>query len=143
MNGDAVLLRKHDKYKLWLPPGGHVELDEDPTEAAVREMKEEVGLEVTLVSALPLIAEDDMYAGNRGRDLVMPYFMNRHRIHETHEHVSFEYFGTSTTRNISQGEHELSDAIRWFTKDDLDDASYGVVEHIRQYAKKALDTLGS
>ena len=29
VNGDAVLLRMHDKYDMWLPPGGHVELDED------------------------------------------------------------------------------------------------------------------
>ena len=37
---NKVLLRKHDKYHLWLDVGGHVELNEDPTEAAVREVKE-------------------------------------------------------------------------------------------------------
>jgi ADP-ribose pyrophosphatase YjhB (NUDIX family) len=45
---DKVLLRKHDKYNLWLCVGGHIELDEDPNEAALREVKEEVGLDVTL-----------------------------------------------------------------------------------------------
>ncbi len=46
---DRVLLRMHDKFKIWLSVGGHVELDEDPIEAAVREVKEEVGLDVTIV----------------------------------------------------------------------------------------------
>jgi len=41
-----VLLRRHDKYKKWLSIGGHIELHEDPVEAAIREVKEEVGLEV-------------------------------------------------------------------------------------------------
>jgi ADP-ribose pyrophosphatase YjhB (NUDIX family) len=49
VNNNSVLLRKHDKYKIWLPPGGHVELDEDMEEAALREVQEEVGLAVVLV----------------------------------------------------------------------------------------------
>ena len=40
-----VLLRRHDKYKKWLSIGGHIELHEDPVEAAIREVKEEVGHE--------------------------------------------------------------------------------------------------
>lgn len=44
----TILLRKHDKNKIWRSVGGHIELDEDPNEAAVREVKEEVGLDVVL-----------------------------------------------------------------------------------------------
>ncbi len=40
---NKVLLRVHDKFKFWLSIGGHIELDEDPIEAAYREVKEEVG----------------------------------------------------------------------------------------------------
>ncbi len=43
---NKVLLRKHDKYKKWLSIGGHIELDEDPNQAAIREVKEEVGLDI-------------------------------------------------------------------------------------------------
>lgn len=35
---NKVLLRKHDKYKIWLSVGGHIELDEDPNQAALREV---------------------------------------------------------------------------------------------------------
>ena len=41
--GNKVLLRKHDKYGIWLSVGGHIELDEDPNQAALREVREEVG----------------------------------------------------------------------------------------------------
>jgi 8-oxo-dGTP pyrophosphatase MutT (NUDIX family) len=38
-----ILLQDHLLAKLWLPAGGHVEPDEDPAEAALRECKEELG----------------------------------------------------------------------------------------------------
>ncbi len=39
-----VLLHKHKKLGIWLPPGGHIEPEEDPNQAALREAKEESGL---------------------------------------------------------------------------------------------------
>ena len=45
---NRVLLRLHDKYKFWLSVGGHIELDEDPNQTALREVMEEVGLKVEL-----------------------------------------------------------------------------------------------
>ena len=45
-----VLLILHRAKGLWLPPGGHVEPDEPPTAAAVREVFEETGLAVTITS---------------------------------------------------------------------------------------------
>src|SRR5260370_8309525 len=41
-----VLLVHHRKMGQWLPLAGHIELDEDPEQAALREAKEERGLEV-------------------------------------------------------------------------------------------------
>jgi 8-oxo-dGTP pyrophosphatase MutT (NUDIX family) len=43
--GDLLLVA-HRKAGLWLPPGGHVEPDEDPWHTAVREADEELGLAV-------------------------------------------------------------------------------------------------
>jgi 8-oxo-dGTP pyrophosphatase MutT (NUDIX family) len=44
-----VLLHFHRKLEMWLPPGGHIERDELPDQAAVREVLEETGLRVELV----------------------------------------------------------------------------------------------
>ena len=43
-----ILLVDHKNAQRWLPTGGHVEPNEDPRETVVRELKEELGLEVTI-----------------------------------------------------------------------------------------------
>lgn len=48
----AVLLHFHKKLARWLPPGGHVDPDELPDHAAVRETREEVGIAVEIVDAV-------------------------------------------------------------------------------------------
>ena len=40
----CLLLGDHRKSGLWLPPGGHVEDDEDPRQAVIREAREELGI---------------------------------------------------------------------------------------------------
>lgn len=44
-----VLVIHHKKLGQWLPIGGHIELDEDPEQAAYREAREESGLEIELI----------------------------------------------------------------------------------------------
>src|SRR4028119_1540524 len=46
-----VLLHWHRKLGMWLPPGGHIEPDELPDEAAARAGLEETGVEVELAGA--------------------------------------------------------------------------------------------
>jgi 8-oxo-dGTP pyrophosphatase MutT (NUDIX family) len=135
VNGDAVLLRFHEKYDTWLPPGGHVELHEDPEEAAIREAKEEVGLDIVLVGNRLLDV------GDGDREVLAPRFINRHRISDTHEHVVFEYFATSATRAVAPRAEEQDVEIRWFTKEELNADVPGLWEKIRRYANLALDEL--
>lgn len=47
---NRVLLHRHAKLGKWLPPGGHVEANETPPEAARREVREETGLEIAFIS---------------------------------------------------------------------------------------------
>jgi 8-oxo-dGTP pyrophosphatase MutT (NUDIX family) len=46
IDNQKVLLVNHPKLQKWLPPGGHVEANETPSEAARREVREETGLEL-------------------------------------------------------------------------------------------------
>ncbi|HUC01570.1 MAG TPA: NUDIX domain-containing protein [Candidatus Paceibacterota bacterium] len=135
VNKGRVLLRKHDKYHVWLPPGGHIELDEDPPQAAIREVKEEVNLDIELVPAAPLKQFDD------AKTVLTPRFIDRHRINETHEHVDFIYFATSKSDVIKQGNREISDDIRWLTSAELDDPALGIKERVKYYAREALKAL--
>ena len=134
---NTVLLRKHDKYKVWLSVGGHIELDEDPNQAAIREVREEVGLPISLAGTIFDSGKDKDF-----KELLPPRFLNRHRINETHEHVTIVYFATTPTDKIEQGNTEVSDALHWFTAADLDDPKYELRDNIRHYAKQALGELG-
>lgn len=133
----TVLLRKHDKYNVWLSVGGHIELDEDPNHAAVREVKEEVGLDVELNAYLQTFQMND----EDYHELIPPYFVNRHRINKSHEHVTFTYFAKSETNMIKQlTEDEQSSDCKWFTKEEIENLT-DIREGVKHYALKALSVL--
>ena len=48
-NTKEFLLMFHRKLGGWLAPGGHVESGENPAQAALREAKEELGVDLDLV----------------------------------------------------------------------------------------------
>lgn len=50
VHDDSIALHWHLKIKAWLPPGGHIEPDEDPVQAVLREIEEETGLVAEVVS---------------------------------------------------------------------------------------------
>jgi len=133
-----VLLRKHDKYGFWLSIGGHIELNEDPNEAALREVKEEVGLDVRLTDdLLAPISSNEEY-----RELIPPKFLNRHRINENHEHVTLTYFAVANSDQILEGETERSNEWKWFTKEELKNKKYDLREGVAYCATRALNELG-
>ncbi|MBI2031033.1 MAG: NUDIX domain-containing protein [Candidatus Levybacteria bacterium] len=135
---NKVLLRKHDKYKKWLSVGGHIEFNEDPNEAAIREVKEEVGLDIELDDSLRIFREKD-----HTKELIPPYFLNRNRISNTHEHVTLIYFAKSDTNVISETiESEKSKECKWFTKNELI-KNRELIPNIKFYALKALEKLST
>ena len=81
-----ILLIHHRKLDKWLPLGGHIELDEDPEQAALREAKEESGLDVELLGERPPTTSPGT------RALIAPRFLDIHRISDTHEHIGMIYW---------------------------------------------------
>lgn len=53
-NRGEFLLLYHRKLGMWLYPGGHVEADEEPQDAALRELEEEAAITASLVCCRPL-----------------------------------------------------------------------------------------
>jgi len=134
VHNDKVLLRKHDKYSLWLSVGGHIELDEDPNQAALREVKEEVGLEVQLY-------EEDSHIQHNGEgytELISPQFMNIHDINDSHKHISLIYFARSKTDKLILSETEKSEDCKWFTQKELDNSNYDIKDYVKRCARDAL-----
>lgn len=125
-----VLLRKHDKYDIWIGVGGHIELDEDPNQASIREVSEEVGLDIKLWTPRPL--------AKAGKDieLIPPMFMNIHPVNDTHRHIAYVYFATSTHRDVTpENEH---DEWRWLSREEVEQNKIGMDVNIQDYARTAL-----
>lgn len=55
VDGEHVLLVDHINAQLWLPTGGHVEPDEHPRTAALREAKEELAIEGQFLHEGPML----------------------------------------------------------------------------------------
>ncbi len=84
------MLLWHSKLRMWLPPGGHCEPNEDPIETALREAREETGLEVAV------IPPPDLISVVRPRILPPPAVMGVFDIdvpgEPFHQHIDFVYF---------------------------------------------------
>ena len=129
--GDKVLLVFHKQLQKWLPIGGHIELDEDPEQALFREIQEECGLEVEILSSKPDI-------GNEGRKpLLTPNYLDIHKISDTHSHTSLTYFARAKSDTVKLAEREHDD-IRWFSESNLENPDFAIQEDIKFYAREAI-----
>ncbi|MBI3869197.1 MAG: NUDIX domain-containing protein [Verrucomicrobia bacterium] len=129
-----VLLVLHKRLKKWLPLGGHIELDEDPETAALREAKEESGYDIELSGERPPTTEPGT------RALIAPRFLDIHRIHETHEHIGMIYWARPTAGALRRAESEHDD-IRWCSDVDLDSLQPPLSGAVRWYCLKALEEM--
>jgi ADP-ribose pyrophosphatase YjhB (NUDIX family) len=134
---NKILFRYHDKHKMWLCPGGHIELNETPPEAALREAQEEVGLDIELYIPTGYMGEQS----DDGKNLVPPLFMHLHEITPEHSHLSLFYAGRAKTDVITEPEgEEKSGGCLWLSKAELV-AHPEIGERMKNYGLKALELL--
>ena len=129
-----VLLVHHRKLQKWLPLGGHIELDEDPENAALREAREESGLSIELIGERPPTTE----TGTRA--LIAPRFLDIHRISESHEHIGMIYFARVLEGDLTLSQHEHF-SIRWCSIRELKELEPPLSGAIRWYCEQALEEI--
>jgi 8-oxo-dGTP pyrophosphatase MutT (NUDIX family) len=147
VHGGKILLIHHRKLNAWLPLGGHIELDEDPEQAALREAKEESGLEVTLLGERPPTT------GPGTRALIAPRFLDIHRISDTHEHIGLIYWARpknsvdepagrrrSQEADVQCATEEHHD-IRWCSAAELDTLQPPMSAAVKWYCRKAIEEM--
>jgi 8-oxo-dGTP pyrophosphatase MutT (NUDIX family) len=131
-----VLLIHHRKLNKWLPLGGHVELSEDPEQAALREAHEESGFDVELIGERPPTTEDGT------RALIAPRFLDIHRISETHEHIGMIYWARPRQGEMTLAAEEHHD-IRWCAAAELDGLQPPMSNAVRWYCRKAIEEISA
>jgi 8-oxo-dGTP pyrophosphatase MutT (NUDIX family) len=128
-----VLLHWHRKLGMWLPPGGHIEPNELPDEAAVRETLEETGVAIRLVGGRGL----DRDFPDEPRQLVRPAGIQLEDIGPGHQHIDLVYFAVPVA-DAEAGEL-LPDGAGWFDDSALVDVP--LTDEVRAWCHKALLTL--
>lgn len=98
---DQFLLVDHKKAELWLPPGGHVDPNEDPTETVRREAKEELGIDAEFFFDKPLFLTVTKTVGNIAR----------------HTDVSLWYLLKCNPQQSLDFDTNEFNQIRWFSID--------------------------
>jgi 8-oxo-dGTP diphosphatase len=115
---DRVLLLEHRKLGCWLYPGGHVEPNEDPVQAVRREVREEVGLEVDIVS-------DERFSHPDITVVEPPFTIMVEDIPDpdgAHQHIDLIYVCTprDSSDAVADGNHDIEyDGYRWVPLADL------------------------
>ena len=145
-----ILLIHHRKLDKWLPLGGHIELDEDPEQAALREAKEESGLDVELLGERPPTT------GPGTRALIAPRFLDIHRISDTHEHIGMIYW--ARPKKVARASARVSETqarcpatlaaaehhdIRWCSADELDKLQPPMSDAVKWYCRAAIREISS
>lgn len=132
VHAGRVLLHYHRKLGRWLPPGGHVEENELPDDAALREVLEETGVRARLVGArgLPVRAP---------RQLVVPAGIQVEDIFPGHQHIDLVYFAVPLDMDLGHRidpAFEARDQVGWHPPEVL--ARLGATDEIRRWAERAV-----
>jgi 8-oxo-dGTP pyrophosphatase MutT (NUDIX family) len=111
---EKILLLMHPKIQKWLPPGGHLELGETPSECGKREVLEETGLEIEW------ILQENLWIDRwNAKSIERPYLcllenIPMHGNTPAHQHIDCIYLAKPI------GGHLISSAkIRWFSLEEV------------------------
>ena len=113
-----ILLLYHKKLNVWLYPGGHIENNETPDEAVIREVLEETGLEVKI------IGNPDNSLTDKEADVTVlhnPYVVLCEYINgkSPHYHIDLIYICKINQYNKLEYNKDESKGIGFFGKDEI------------------------
>lgn len=124
----SILLVDHIKAQLWLPSGGHVQLNESPRDAAVREAEEEFGIHATFF-----------------RNNSKPFFVTVTQtvgLTPGHTDVSLWYLLRGSIHDKMQYDRSEFTDIEWYTFDEITETDPLIFDpHLQRFTAKLADYL--
>lgn len=119
---DATLLHWHRRVQAWIPPGGHIEPNEDPVQAVLREILEETGLYVQIAPDNPLPEISNLQQLHPPRTILVE------NVHDEkagkHQHIDLIYFTTPLSRHHVRDKKEKYPQVPqgwiWVSKQQLE-----------------------
>ena len=114
VSGNSVLLHWHPKVDAWLPPGGHIEPNEDPVAAVLREIQEETGIAAEVVGGPPDLGL--RYPGQIAPPVTILLEDINDPVDGPHQHIDMIYFCRPAGRP-----GPLNPGWRWVSRRDLAD----------------------
>ena len=122
-----TLLLWHIKIGAWLPPGGHIEANELPEEAALREVREETGLIAELLGSQRQL--------DNVKVLHQPVCLLLEDISQDHQHIDLIYFARVVDGAAKINPRE-SVSMQWFDHAGLENRM--IADDIRQLGQQAI-----
>jgi ADP-ribose pyrophosphatase YjhB (NUDIX family) len=126
---EKVLFNKNKYLGKFIPVGGHLEENETPSEAAIREAKEETGFDIELIDLSDL----------KNKNLIQNLDIHLDNIKPDHQHINISYLG----RIIGGEQLEVADdgtELRWFSAKELEDLD--TFDNAKETALRAIKLVG-
>ncbi|MCL5680143.1 MAG: NUDIX domain-containing protein [Candidatus Marsarchaeota archaeon] len=135
INDGKILMLEHNKLGAWLYPGGHIEENEFPYEAAIRETKEETGLDVEL------LGNDNIKHIDEGaHTLITPFAIVYENVpYKTQPmHIHFDMVYVAKVIGGSISTNSESTGSNWFSREEME--KLDTLPNVKDIAIKAMES---
>ena len=123
---EKFLMIKHRKLGKWVQPGGHIEPNEDPEEASIREVFEETGIKVKLIGK----------RCPRDCDYITPLAIQKKVVKDNHIHMDFVYLAIPLENQTEVINYVETEGLGWFDLDEVFDKNFDTFENVRDWCKE-------
>ena len=121
MNDNKVLLLWHKKLVKWMPPGGHLEDNENPIQAVYREVLEETGVKIKIIDTNRIETELPYIKDLTAEETISPMIVLLEKIdYSTGMHTHFDMNYLAVPDGDSVGQISEDGSVKWFSRKEID-----------------------